>query len=91
MADPWTTPSARDRFYYVVFSPYNDARFLSDFNGLDRAIYRRTVNTIDWTSKTSTDSRIFTKLLPKILNNGKEFKIKVDNSHFSPNEFKVLS
>uniref|UniRef100_A0A0N5CHI1 KTSC domain-containing protein n=1 Tax=Strongyloides papillosus TaxID=174720 RepID=A0A0N5CHI1_STREA len=44
MADPWTTPSARDRFYYVVFSPYNDARFLSDFNGLDRAIYRRREN-----------------------------------------------
>uniref|UniRef100_A0A0N5BPK3 RanBD1 domain-containing protein n=1 Tax=Strongyloides papillosus TaxID=174720 RepID=A0A0N5BPK3_STREA len=91
MADPWTTPSARDPFYYAVFSPYSYGRFFNDFNGLGRAIYRRIVDTIDWTSKTFTECRMFTKPWPEILNNGREFKIKMDSSHFSPRELNVLS
>uniref|UniRef100_A0A0K0F5B5 Uncharacterized protein n=1 Tax=Strongyloides venezuelensis TaxID=75913 RepID=A0A0K0F5B5_STRVS len=91
MTDPWTTPSARDPFYYAVFSPYSYGRFFNDLNGLGRAIYRRIVDTIDWTSKTFTESRMLTKPWPEILNNGKEFKIKINNSHFFPNDLKVLS
>uniref|UniRef100_A0A0N5BP74 SHSP domain-containing protein n=1 Tax=Strongyloides papillosus TaxID=174720 RepID=A0A0N5BP74_STREA len=80
MADRWMRPFSRDPFF---ISPFNEARrFFDDF---DRAI----MNSHFWSNKSFIETHKFGESCPEIINNDKEFKIKMDVSHFSPDELKV--
>uniref|UniRef100_A0A0N5BVF8 SHSP domain-containing protein n=1 Tax=Strongyloides papillosus TaxID=174720 RepID=A0A0N5BVF8_STREA len=79
MADRWISPFVRDPF----FSPFSGIRgFLDD---MDRAMMESRY----WMNKTLTESHRFAEPCPEIVDNDKEFKVKMDVSHFAPNELKV--
>uniref|UniRef100_A0A0N5BKS0 SHSP domain-containing protein n=1 Tax=Strongyloides papillosus TaxID=174720 RepID=A0A0N5BKS0_STREA len=79
MAGRWLTPFMRDPF---LASSMKQARKLYD--EMDRAFMMPTL----WMDKSLTDSHKFAQC-PEIINNAKEFKVKMDVSHFTPEELKV--
>ncbi|CEF62271.1 Protein lethal(2)essential for life [Strongyloides ratti] len=58
-------------------------------NEWDRAMKRYMANTLSWANKSLMESHKFADTHPDIIDNDKEFKVKMDVSHFSPDELKV--
>ncbi|CEF70453.1 Protein lethal(2)essential for life [Strongyloides ratti] len=79
MADRWMSPFSRDPF----FSPFSGMRRF--FDEMDRAMMENRY----WVNKSLTETHKFAEPCPEVINNDKEFRIKMDVSHFAPNELKV--
>lgn len=88
MADRWMTPYYRDPFYASLM-PYENRGFFGDMDRFDRAMDRMMANTMNWANKSLTESHMFAEPCPEVVDNDKEFRVKMDVSHFAPNELKV--
>uniref|UniRef100_A0A0K0ECL3 SHSP domain-containing protein n=1 Tax=Strongyloides stercoralis TaxID=6248 RepID=A0A0K0ECL3_STRER len=80
MASRWLTHFMRDPFFS---SSLREARKLCD--EFDRAFMFPPY----WADKTLSEAHKFAEPSSEIINNEKEFKVKMDVSHFSPEELKV--
>uniref|UniRef100_A0A0K0F6Q1 Protein lethal(2)essential for life (inferred by orthology to a D. melanogaster protein) n=1 Tax=Strongyloides venezuelensis TaxID=75913 RepID=A0A0K0F6Q1_STRVS len=80
MANRWLTSFMRDPFFA---SSLREARKLCD--EFDRAFTMPPY----WTNKNFSESHRFAEPSSEIINNDKEFKVKLDVSHFTPEELKV--
>lgn len=74
------------RYQQCPFLNNNRGRYMNDW---DRAMNREMANTLCWANKSLTDSHKFGEVHPEIIDNKKEFKVRMDVSHFSPDELKV--
>uniref|UniRef100_A0A0N4Z1F3 SHSP domain-containing protein n=1 Tax=Parastrongyloides trichosuri TaxID=131310 RepID=A0A0N4Z1F3_PARTI len=80
MTDRWMTPFLDTA---VAYSPFTDARRW--FDDIDRAL----MSSRYWANKSLAEAQRFGEACPEVVDNEKEFKIKMDVSHFAPNELKV--
>lgn len=88
MADRWMTPYYRDPFQSSLL-PFGGRGLFGEMDRFDRTMDRMMANTMDWANKTLTESHLFAEPCPEVVDNDKEFKVKMDVSHFAPNELKV--
>uniref|UniRef100_A0A0K0E9D3 SHSP domain-containing protein n=1 Tax=Strongyloides stercoralis TaxID=6248 RepID=A0A0K0E9D3_STRER len=80
MAGRWLRPFIRDPFAGMAL---REARKMYD--DLDHAFMMPRY----WCEKSLTDSHKFGQGCPEVVDNDKEFKVKMDVSHFTPEELKV--
>uniref|UniRef100_A0A0N5A675 SHSP domain-containing protein n=1 Tax=Parastrongyloides trichosuri TaxID=131310 RepID=A0A0N5A675_PARTI len=80
MADRWMTPFVDST---LSLNPFRETRRW--FDDMDRAL----MSSRYWANKTLAEAQKFAEPCPEIIDNDKEFKIKMDVSHFAPNELKV--
>uniref|UniRef100_A0A0K0FD72 Protein lethal(2)essential for life (inferred by orthology to a D. melanogaster protein) n=1 Tax=Strongyloides venezuelensis TaxID=75913 RepID=A0A0K0FD72_STRVS len=80
MAGRFLTPFMRDP---LVRSTLKDVKKL--YRDMDRAFMMPQY----WADKTLTETHKFAQQCAEVVNDDKEFKVKVDVSHFTPEELKV--
>uniref|UniRef100_A0A0N5CC31 SHSP domain-containing protein n=1 Tax=Strongyloides papillosus TaxID=174720 RepID=A0A0N5CC31_STREA len=86
MFNDWLTPYNRNPMVNTV-APWGG--YFNEFDRLDRDMNRMMMNTMNWANKTLNETHRFGELCPEVVDNDKEFKVKMDVSHFNPNELKV--
>uniref|UniRef100_A0A0K0EW33 Protein lethal(2)essential for life (inferred by orthology to a D. melanogaster protein) n=1 Tax=Strongyloides venezuelensis TaxID=75913 RepID=A0A0K0EW33_STRVS len=69
----------------LSYCPYR-GRYVNEW---DHAMERHMANTMSWANKSLTDTHKFAETSPEVVNNDMEFKVRMDVSHFSPDELHV--
>ncbi|CEF66573.1 Protein lethal(2)essential for life [Strongyloides ratti] len=85
MNDRWMTPFVRDPLSVCPLGYGGPANLFNEMNMLERKM----MNSLNMVDRNLTNNMELMEPCPEVVNNDKEFRVKMDVSHYGPNELKV--